>query len=124
VTQGSFDRLTDGRAIAAVLRGRRQRPGHLAVVHVATDRTSGAARLAVVASRRVGDAVTRNRAKRLLREAARRLPWRPGTDVVLVARGACAESDLAHVLAEIRRSATELDVLEPTDDLVALHETS
>jgi ribonuclease P protein component len=124
VTPVTLDRLTDGRAIAAVLRGRRQRPGHLAVVHVTTERASGAARIAVVASRRVGDAVTRNRAKRLLREAARHLPWREGTDVVLVARGACGESDLAHVHEEVRRLATDLGVLEVTDEHVARHETS
>jgi ribonuclease P protein component len=50
---------------------------------------SGPLRLGVVASRRVGGAVTRNRAKRLLREVFRR--GRPSrevsADVVLVARG-------------------------------------
>lgn len=124
MTPVTLDRLTDGRAIAAVLRGRRQRPGHLAVVHVTSQRSSGPARLAVVASRRVGDAVTRNRAKRLLREAARHLPWREGTDVVLVARGACAESDLEHVHAEIQRLAHDLDVLTPAQHPVVLRETS
>lgn len=67
-------------------------------------------RIAVVASRKVGDAVSRNRAKRLLREAARRVAWCPGTDVVLVARAACASSDLARVHAEVTELAAQLDV--------------
>ncbi|MBF4509010.1 MAG: ribonuclease P protein component [Aeromicrobium sp.] len=44
-------------------------------------------RVLFVAGRRIGGAVTRNRAKRVLREAARRsgAPW-PGLDVALLAR--------------------------------------
>ena len=38
-----------------------------------------------VAGRRVGNAVARNRAKRRLREAARRAPLRPNTAYVVVA---------------------------------------
>lgn len=68
------------------------------------------ARLAVVASRRVGGAVQRNRAKRLIREAARRQVWRPGVDLVIVARRACAESDLATVEAELVDLADRLEL--------------
>ena len=78
------DRLRDERDIVAVLRGRRQRAGHLAVLHVRSERESGPPRVAVVASRRVGNAVSRNRAKRLLREASRHVDWAEGTDLVLV----------------------------------------
>ncbi len=44
-------------------------------------------RVAFVAGKKLGGAVVRNRAKRVLREAARRArgPW-PGFDVVLIAR--------------------------------------
>lgn len=105
------DRLRSSREIAAVLKGRRQRAGRLAVVYVRErPEQDGPARVAVVASRKVGTAVARNRAKRLLREAARRVAWRPGVDVVLVARRACAASVLDEVVAELTALLEELDV--------------
>jgi ribonuclease P protein component len=108
----AVDRLRDGGEIGAVLRGRRQHAGHLAVVHVNSDRGEGLPRIAVVASRRVGTAVSRNRAKRLLREAARHIEWREGTDVVLVARAACASSMMGRVRDEVEDLAARLGVLE------------
>lgn len=67
-------------------------------------------RVAVVASRRVGTAVTRNRAKRLLREAAGRLAWRDGFDVVLVARAAIIGASMWEVLADLAEAARRLEV--------------
>jgi ribonuclease P protein component len=104
------DRLRSSRDIAAVLRGRRQRAGRLAVVYVLEADHDGPARLAVVASRKVGSAVARNRAKRLLREAASRIAWAPGHDVVLVARQAAATAGMHDVLAEVAALAGELGV--------------
>jgi ribonuclease P protein component len=94
-----------------VLRGHRQRAGHLAVLHARAARSAGGPRVAVVASRRVGNAVSRNRAKRLLREAARQVDWADGTDLVLVARAACASSRLSDVHQEVERLAAGLGVL-------------
>ena len=112
VTPVTIDRLRDGRDIAAVLRGPHQRAGRVAVVHVRRSDRAGPARVAVVASRRIGSAVARNRAKRLLREASRHVAWSPGTDVVLVARGACATSRMPNVHAELHRLALELGAVE------------
>lgn len=104
------DRLRSSRAIEQVLRAGRQRAGrHSVVALVPTGRSR--TRLAVVASRRVGTAVRRNRAKRLLREAARALAWRTGLDVVLVARAECADSEFAAVRSELRRLAADLGAL-------------
>jgi ribonuclease P protein component len=96
----AYDRLRSSRDIGAVLRARRE-PGRLVVLHLAVSDEDRPARLAVVASRRVGGAVRRNRAKRLLREAARRVTWPRGADVVLVARAACADSELESVHREL-----------------------
>lgn len=66
------------------------------------------ARVAVVASRRVGNAVARNRCKRLLREAVRQHGIRDGVDVVLVARAALAGACLPAVSDEL---GVQLDAL-------------
>lgn len=108
------ERLRDGRDVAAVLRARRSRAGRLAVVHVLERDDEQPARLAFVASRRVGDAVSRNRAKRVLREAAARTTWRAGTDVVLVARAACAETGMWDVHDDLLDVVRRLDVGAPT----------
>lgn len=116
-------RLSRSADVQHTLRRGRSRSGDLAAVHVIATPVDalptappaappGGVRLTVVASRRVGGAVRRNRAKRLLREAARTLAWTPGHDVVLVARAACADSSLAQVSAELARLAARLDAVE------------
>ncbi len=59
----------------------------------------GHTRVGFTASRKVGNAVVRNRARRLMREAMRRLYPRvsPGWDLVLVARSPVADASLSDV---------------------------
>ncbi|WP_438028838.1 ribonuclease P protein component [Sorangium sp. So ce233] len=65
---------------------------------------SAASRLGLVASRKVGGAVARNRAKRLLREAFRRFPelFPDHVDIVVILRTGAGSLGLEDVLAELR----------------------
>ncbi len=111
---GGHGRLRRGVDISAVLRGRRQRAGGSMVVHV-LERTDGdgePARVAVIASRRVGGAVQRNRAKRRLRELIRRLPLRHGVDLVVVARRQCVDAPFAELGTELEELCAALGVLD------------
>ena len=67
----------------------------------------GAARLGITASRRIGGAVVRNRAKRLVRAAFRetRELFPDGIDLVVVVRKPLVERKLAAVVEEWRGAA-------------------
>ncbi|HVY85842.1 MAG TPA: ribonuclease P protein component [Caulobacterales bacterium] len=71
----------------------------------------GAIGLGLTASRKVGNAVARNRARRRLREAARQLMPQlgaPGVDYVLVARPATPEADWAALLDDLGNALIRL----------------
>ena len=83
-----YERIRKTAEFRAVYRARnRAADGRLVVYARAAE--SGATRLGVSVGRRCGDAVQRNRIKRLLREAFRRgrEDWPAGYDVVLVPLG-------------------------------------
>jgi ribonuclease P protein component len=70
--------------------------------------TPGRGRFAVVAGRRVGGAVQRNRARRILREAWRQVASQvpPEQDAVLVARAAIAGASTKDLVAEMTELLT------------------
>lgn len=77
-------------------------PSFVFLLHARTDAVDGQPRLGITASKKLGDAPTRNRAKRLVREAFRsvRERWARGIDVVVVVRRAPSAANLWDVLGE------------------------
>jgi ribonuclease P protein component len=90
-------------------RARRLSTQHFAFLIAARDvpdagRPEEPARLGITASRKVGNAVARNRAKRLIREAFRetRELWHSGMDVVVIVRQALSGMNCPQVIQEWR----------------------
>ncbi|MBI3961745.1 MAG: ribonuclease P protein component [Deinococcus sp.] len=62
----------------------------------------GAARVGIIVSRRVGQAVVRNRVRRRLREIVRQVPL-PPRDLLLIASPAAAEADFWILWKDVRQ---------------------
>lgn len=80
--------------------GRRCRLGDLTVVRAPSEDVM--TKVAVVAGRRVGNAVVRNRAKRRIREALRRIDLPPGEHIAVVAGPSVATAPFDAVVAWLR----------------------
>jgi ribonuclease P protein component len=91
---------------AAQKAGRRVTTPHFVLLLWARDE-SGLARLGIVASRKVGNAVIRNRAKRLVREAFRstRDLFQAGIDLVVIVRRPLYTMKLVDVVDEWRAAS-------------------
>ena len=64
---------------------------------------AAAARFGITVTRKVGNAVVRNRIKRIVREGCRRVPelFPAGLDVVVMARSSAATARLSDVAGEL-----------------------
>ena len=113
---GRLPRLTRRSEFLRVAgRGRKAaRPG---LVLQALPSGGGPLRLGFTATKKIGGAVVRNRAKRRLREAARlTLPAdaAPGWDLVLIARDATATRPFAQLLGDLRGALRQAGVVPAT----------
>ena len=83
------------------------------VAHVRLTEERGPARIGVTAARGLGGSVSRNRAKRRVREALRILrdEVRPGSDVVLVASAAATRVDFQDMVDSVRRTLARAGAL-------------
>ncbi len=82
-------------------------------------------RVGYTASRKVGNAVVRNRAKRRLRAAAARIlaeRGRPGTDYVLIARATTAERPFAALVDDLETALGRIEAGARRRRLTALRE--
>ncbi len=109
-------RLQHGYEFRRVYEQGSRQTGKLVVLHTwrppETSLERGTA-VGMVSSRRIGGAVIRNRARRLMREAFRlnQQKLKPNTQLVLVARSAISGATLAEVETELLQLMRAADVL-------------
>lgn len=84
--------------------------GPLAVTYAFKKRTGGL-RLGITAAKKVGCAVQRNRAKRVVRAALSQLPVRGDYDIVIVCRTAAAHCKMQDMLEELKRELSAAGAL-------------
>jgi ribonuclease P protein component len=68
-------------------------------------------RYGIVAGKRVGKAVVRNRVKRQLREVVRSTPTRQGWDIVLIARARAASASYSELDVAVNRVLRRADIV-------------
>ena len=110
-------RLTRRPQFLAAAKGRSEARGAVVVQRLERNDADPAVGVGFTATRKVGGSVVRNRAKRRLREAARRLlPLlaSPGSDYVLIARMGTADRDWTRLLDDVTSALTRLATPRPT----------
>jgi ribonuclease P protein component len=119
-----IERMTSRPQFLAAAKGVSEARG--AVVIQRLDRQDGVetVRLGFTATRKVGNAVNRNRAKRRLREAARAtapLLAVPGSDYVFVARMGTADRPWDRLLDDVKSALTRLATPRPAPKSAPSH---
>jgi ribonuclease P protein component len=90
--------LASGSEFSTVYRtGSRCRTGGVTVIGARSETTS--TRVGFVAGRKVGNAVARNRAKRRLREATRRVQLKPDATYVIIADRQVVDAPFTSIIA-------------------------
>lgn len=111
-----IERLTSRPQFLAAAKGVSEARGAVVVQRLDRGDGDGSVRLGFTATRKVGNAVIRNRAKRRLREAARAavpLLAVPGSDYVFVARMGTADRPWDRLLDDVKSALTRLATPRP-----------
>lgn len=94
-------RLTGDARITRIHRQGRSAANRLLVFRVLPNDLERS-RFCIVAAKRVGNAVVRNRVKRRLRAAVRSAPCQPGWDTIIMARRGAGEADYHRLESAVR----------------------
>ena len=73
-------------------------------------------RCGIIASKKVGGAVVRNRAKRRLREIVRNFNIKPGYDIILISRAGIEQAAFAEISGVVKRLLVSQKLLENTNE--------
>jgi len=106
-----IERMTSRPQFLAAAKGVSEARGAVVVQRLDRHDADAVVRLGFTATRKVGGAVIRNRAKRRLREAARVLApllAKPGSDYVFVARMGTADRPWDRLLDDVKSALTRL----------------
>jgi ribonuclease P protein component len=101
-------RLRTSSDVRAVFAARRVVHGSALAAHALLRDDAGPARVAVVAGRKVGPAVLRNRAKRRLRAALQQVDLPAGFDLVVVARSGALTEPFPALVEQVAGVITRL----------------
>lgn len=114
----ALGRLTRRREFLSVAKGRSVRRRSLVLQARARDPKTGPPRFGFTASRKVGSAVTRNRAKRRLREVVRAVApglAQTGVDYVVIARAETATLDWTTLMNDFQQALRIIANAPPAD---------
>ncbi|HEY94591.1 MAG TPA: ribonuclease P protein component [Dehalococcoidia bacterium] len=107
------ERITKPRHYAEVYGKGRSYPSELIVLRILPNNLDHS-RYGLSVSKKVGNAVTRNRLKRRLREINRMESFKPGWDIVYILRPAAAEVSFSNLKKSVETLLTKADILERT----------
>lgn len=111
-----IERMTSRPQFLAAAKGVSEARGAVVVQRLVRDDGESVIRLGFTATRKVGNAVIRNRAKRRLREAARAMAPLlavPGSDYVFIARAGTVDRPWDRLLDDVKSALTRLATPRP-----------